>query len=137
VERCTQSVQQQGQLVGEGHGLLTGVRRCCLLLETLCQSGLAFGTGKLARRLVFRVNGRLGFAFHLMQHLKEVAKLREIIRHPQGHVARGPVASHQAQAAIGGHAKAEAMVLLKRCNMRSPGVSRALRGQLDVEDRRA
>ena len=52
--------------------------------------------GELARRIVFLVNGRLGFAFHLMPHLKEVAKLMEIIRHPQGHVARGPVAGHEA-----------------------------------------
>ncbi len=112
--------------VGEGQGLLPGVRRCGIWLETLCQSGRAGGTGNLARRIVFLVNGCLGCAFHVMQHLTAVATRREILRHPPGHVARGPVAGHQAQAAIGGHAKAAAMVRRKRFTMRAPGGSRAL-----------
>src|SRR5438445_9760992 len=72
-----------------------------------------------------------------MQHLKEVAKRVEIIRYPPGHVAPGPVAGHEAQAPIGGQAQADELVVLKRFKMRSPGVSRPIRRELDVEDRRA
>ena len=89
------------------------------------------------RRVVFFANGGIGFALQLMQHLEEVAKLVEIIRHPQGHVARGLVAGYQAKPPIRGHAKAEELVLLKRVKMGSPGVSRPIGGQLDVEDCRA
>ena len=47
-----------------------------------------------------------------------------------GNRQRGP-------APIRGQAKAEEMVVLKRCKMRSPGVSRPIRRQLNIEDRRA
>jgi len=50
----------------------------------------------------------------------------EIIRYPQGHVARGLVASDEAQAPIRGHAKADEMVLRKGFKMLSPGLSRAI-----------
>ena len=132
-----QEVEQHGELVVECHGLLTGVMRGVILVETLRQIGLAFGPGKLVRRIVFFANGGIGFALQLVQHREEVAKLVEIIRHPQGHVARGPVAGHEAQAPIGGQAQADELVVLKRFKMRSPGVSRPIRRQLDVEDRRA
>jgi len=108
-----------------------------ILLETLVKIGLAFGMGKLVRRIVCLVNGRIGFALSLMQQFEEVSKLVEIIRHPQDHVARGPVAGDEAQAPIRGHAKADELVILKCFKMRSPGLSRTVRGQLDVEDRRA
>ena len=106
VERCPQSGQQQGPVVVECPGLLTGGRRCGLLLETLVQRARACGTGKRGRRLVCLVKGRRGFAFPWMPPLAAVAKRVAIISHPQGHVARGPVAGHEAQAPIGGHAKA-------------------------------
>jgi hypothetical protein len=38
----------------------------------------------------------------------------EIIRHPQGHVARGLVAGYEAKAPIRGHAKAEELVIRQR-----------------------
>ena len=133
----TQQVEQQGELVVECHGLLTGVMRGVILVETLRQIGLAFGPGKLVRRVVFLANGGIGFALQLVQHREEVAKLVEIIRHPQGHVARGLVAGDQAKPPIRGHAQADELVLLKRCEMGAPGVSRPIGGQLDVEDCRA
>ena len=126
MSRFTKEVEQQGQLVVKCYGLLTGMRRCCILLETLCQIGGAFGMVKLVRRVVFLINGRIGFALQLMLQREEVAKLVEILHHPQGPVARGPVAGHEAQAPIRGHAKAEEMVRLKRFKMPSPGVSRAI-----------
>jgi len=49
-------------LVVECHGLLTGVMRGVILVETLCQIGLAFGAGKLVRRVVFLTDGGIGFA---------------------------------------------------------------------------
>ena len=109
MERCTQDVQQQGQVVVEGQGLRTRVMRCVLVWEPLSQRGRACGTGTRARRLVFLVHGRIGCAFQVMQHLKEGAKRMAILRHPPGHVARGPGAGPQAQTALGGHAKAAAI----------------------------
>jgi hypothetical protein len=82
--------------------------------------------GKLLRRIGFFNNGGIGFALQLMQHLEEVAKLVEIICHPQGHVARGLVAGHKAQAPIRGHAQATELVLRKRIKMCSPGLSGAI-----------
>ena len=96
MERCTPSVQQEGQLVGEGYGLFTGVMRCFLLLETLCQMGLAFGTVNLGRRIIFLANGRLGFALQWMQQRTEVSKLVAIITPPQRPVTRGVRAGHEA-----------------------------------------
>ena len=130
-------MKQYGELVVECDGLLTGVLGGVILVETLRQGGCAFGTGTLLRRLVGLVNGRIGFALSLMQHLEEVTKLMEIIRYPQGHVARGLVAGHKAQAPIRGHASAAELMLLKRFKMCSPGVSRPIGGQLNVEDRGA
>ena len=101
------------------------------------ESGLAFGPRTLWHGVVFLLNGRRGLAFPVMQYRKEVAKLVEILRHPQGHVARGPVAGPEAPAPIGGQARADELVVLKRFTMRSPGVSRPIRRQLAVEDRRA
>ena len=125
VERCTPSVPPQGQCVGAGDGGLTGVMRGVLALETLGQRGLAVGTGKQARGIGFVVNGRRGCAFHGMQHLTAVAQRLESLRPPQGHVARGPVAGHAAQTAIGGPAKTGALVRLERCTMGAPGIRRA------------
>ena len=93
-------MKQYGELVVECDGLLTGVLGGVILVETLRQGGVACGTGTLLRRLVGLVNGRIGFALSLMQHLEEVTKLLEIIRSPQGHVARGLVAGHDSLAAI-------------------------------------
>jgi hypothetical protein len=42
------------------------------------------------------------------------------------YVTRGLVASHESQASIRGHAKADEMVILKRFKMRSPSVSRPI-----------
>ena len=61
---------------------------------------LAFGVSKRPCRVVFLVHGGIGFALQLIQQLKEVLKLVEIIRHPQGHVASGLVAGHEAQAPV-------------------------------------
>jgi hypothetical protein len=97
-------VKQHGQVVVERHGLLAGVMRGVIVVQTLVQIGLACGTRKLLCGGVCLRNGRLGFAFQVMLHLKEVATLVERIRHPQGHVARGPVAGHEAQAPIGSQA---------------------------------
>ena len=98
-------MQQHGQVVVECHSLLAGVMRGVIVVQAFVEIGLAFGTRKLLHGVVFLLNGLIGLAFHLMQYLKEVAKLVEIIRHPQGHVARGPVANHEAQAPIGGQAQ--------------------------------
>src|SRR5262245_11435967 len=100
--------------------------RGVILVETLGQIGLAFGTSKLLRRVVFLTNGGIGCALPWMPPLEEVTKLVEIIRHPQGPVARGLVAGYQAQPPIRGHAKAEELVLLKRFAMGAPGVSRPI-----------
>ena len=128
---------QHGPLVVECQGLLAGVVCGFILLQTLLESGLAFGTRQLLYGGVFFANGGIGFAFQLMEHLTEVTKLVEIIRHPQGHVARSPVTGNEAQPPIRGQAKAEEMVVLKRFKMRSPGVSRPIRRQLNIDDRRA
>jgi len=101
---CTQYVQQYGQVVGECHGLLAGVMRGVIVVQALVEMRLACGTRKLLHGVVCLLNGRIGLAFHSMQDLKEVAKRVEIIRHPQGHVARGLVAGHEAQAPIRGQA---------------------------------
>ena len=61
-----------------------------------------------------------------MQQFEEVSKLVEIIRHPQDHAARGPVAGDEAQTPIRGHAKADELVILKRFEMCSPGLSRPI-----------
>jgi hypothetical protein len=66
MERFTKSLEQNGEVVVECNGWHTGVMRLCILLETLFQSGRAFGMGKLVRRIVFLTNGRLGFAFQLV-----------------------------------------------------------------------
>jgi hypothetical protein len=119
-------VEQYGQLVVECHGLLTGAMRGFMVLETLVKIGLAFGTVKLLCCVVFLVHGRIGFAFSLMQHREEGAQRVEILRPPQGHVAGGVRAGHEAQPPIRGQAKAEEMVVLKRFKMRLPGVSRTI-----------
>ena len=62
-------------MVVECHGLLTGVMRGVIRLETLGQIGLVFGTGKFVRRVVFFAHGGIGFALQLVQHLEEIAKL--------------------------------------------------------------
>ena len=98
-------MQQYGEVVVECYSLLASVMRSVIVVQTLVKIGLAFGTRKLLCGVVFLLNGRIGFTFQLLQHRKEVAKLVEIIRYPQGHVARGPVASHEAQAPIGGEAQ--------------------------------
>src|SRR2546428_7277539 len=128
MEGFTPQVEQQGELVVERHGLLTGVLGGVILLETLVKIGLAFGMGKLVRGIVCLVNGRIGFALQLMPQVEEVSKLVEIIRHPPDHVARGPVAGDEAQTPIRGHAKADELVLLTCFKMRSPGLSRTVRG---------
>ena len=120
---CTQHVEEHGALGVECPGLLTGVRRGVILVETLCQMRLACGAGKLVRCVVFLANGGLGFALPWGQHLAEVATLVAIIRHPQGHGARGLVAGDEAKAPIRGHAKAEDLVSRQRFDMCSPGVS--------------
>lgn len=104
VECVTQEVQQDGQVVVECHGLLAGVMRRVIVMQALAKIRLACGTRKLLHGLVCLLNGGIGLAFHAMQDCKEVAKLVEILRHPQGHVARGLVAGHEAQAPIGGQA---------------------------------
>ena len=71
-----------------------------ILLETFVKIGLAFGVGKRPCRLVLLVNRGLGFALQLRQHLEEVAKLVEIIRHPQGYIAGGSVAGHESRSPI-------------------------------------
>src|SRR5712691_7385229 len=88
------------ELVVECHSLLTGVMGGVILLETLLKIGLTFGTGKLVRRVVFLINGGVGFALQLMEQREEVSKLVEIIGHPQRHIARGLVAGHESQAPI-------------------------------------
>jgi len=137
VSGFTKSVEQHGQLVVTGDGLLTGVLCCCIVLETLCQIGRACGRGKLVRRVICLLNRRIGFALQLMLHFKKVAKRVEIIRHPYGHVVRGPVAGYEAPAPGRGHAQAGEMVRFQCCNMPSPGVSRAIWRQRSFEDRGA
>ena len=119
-------MKQNGQLVVECHGLLTGVMGGVIVLQTLLKIGLAFGVRKRPCRVVFLVNGRIGFALQLMQQLEEVSKLVEIIRHPQGHIAGGLVTGHESRAPIRGHAKAEELMILKRFEMCFPGLSRAI-----------
>ena len=133
----TQQVEEHGELVVECYGRLTDVMRGVILVETLCQIGLACGTSKLVRRVVFLTNGSIGFALPLLQYLDEGTKLVELIRYPQGHVARGLGAGSQAKPPIRGQAKAEALGLRKRFDMGAPGVSRPIGGQLDGEDCRA
>ena len=81
--------------------------------QTLLESGLAFGTRKLLYGGVFFANGGIGFAFQLMEHLTEVTKLVEIIRHPQGQRTQ-PSNRQRGPAPDPSQAKAEEMVVLKR-----------------------
>src|SRR2546428_7086084 len=97
--------------------------RGVILLETLCQIGLAFGTGKLVRRVVFCANGGLGFALQLVQQREAVAKLVAIIRHPPGRVTRGRVAGYQAKAPIRGRAKTAEPASINALQWAYPGVS--------------
>src|SRR5215471_603131 len=119
-------MKQHVELVEEGDGLLTGGMRAFIVLEPLLEIGLAFGTREQPHRLVFFVNGAVGLTLQLMQSFKEVAKLMEIIRDPQGQVAGSLVASHDALATIRGHAKTDAVMIVKRFEMRFPGLSRAI-----------
>src|SRR5262249_20927274 len=118
--------EQYGELVVESDSLFAGVMGRVIVLETLVQIGLAFGVSKRLCRVVFLVNGGIGFALQLMQHVEEVTKLVEIIRHPQGHVTGGLVTGYESRAPIRGHAKANEMVILKGFEMRPPCLSRAI-----------
>jgi len=106
-------------------------------LDALGPRGRACGTGKLWSGGVFLAHGPRGFARPWLQERAEIAPLVDIITPPQRPVARGVRAGHEAQAPIGGHAKAGAMGGLQRCTRRSPRCRRTIRRQLTGEDRRA
>jgi hypothetical protein len=124
-------------LVVERDRLLPGTRRGVVLVQPFLKIVLASGIGKPPGCLLCLVDGGIGCALPLIAHREEVAIRVDIIRHPQGHVAGGLVAGHDALAPVRGHAKAEARRLLKGFEMGPPGLRRAIRGQLDVEKRRA
>src|SRR5262245_41858259 len=110
------------------------MRGCVIVSQALLKIGLTFGVGKRSSGLVFLGNSRIRFALQLMQYLIEASYLVEIIRYPQGEIAGLLVPGHEARAPIGGHAQADKIVLLKRGKMRSPGLSRPISSELNVED---
>ena len=87
-------------MVVERHGLLTGAMGGVIVCQALAQIRLAFGVGKRPGCLVFLVNGGIGSALQLMQHLVEVAHLVEIIGDPQGHVTGRLVPGDESRAPI-------------------------------------
>src|SRR5215831_20252998 len=102
--------------------------RGVVLLQPFLKIALASGMSKPPGCLVCLVDGGIGFTLPLIAHLEEVAKLVEIIRHPQGHVAGGLVAGHDSLPPVRGHAKAKEMMILKVFEMGPPGLRRAIRG---------
>src|SRR5713101_7664381 len=133
-EGFAQELKQQIELIVLCHQLLTGLGRVVVLLETLVKSGRAFGTLPFVRGVVFLAKGARGFSLQLMQPIEEVAKLMEIITHPQRLLARRLIACDHSLAAIGGHAKAVETVIVKLGTMVAPGLGRTIRSQLNVED---
>src|SRR3981081_459476 len=100
------------------------------------QMGLAFGVVECVHGLVFLGNGRIGFALELAAPVKEVLKLMKPITHPARVLARRLIAGNEANATIRGHADAVEAMLPEVFKMGLPGLSRAIRGQLDFEDGR-
>ncbi len=93
-----------------------------VLLKTFVQIGLACGVIKALSRFVFLANGGLGRAFELVTAVKEVAKRMELITHPDRFWASGLRATGQANAPIGGHAKAVEVVIAEGCKgTKGPG----------------
>ncbi len=88
---------------------------------------------KRAYGFVFFGDGALGFFLPWETHLAESSNLLQVVSHPEGVRARVSGARPQAHAAIGGHAKAVAVLVLARVNMGFPRRGRAISRQLDGE----
>jgi len=121
-----QELKQKIELIVLYHRVLTGLGGVFIVLQTLVKSGLAFGLLPLLSGLVFLGNGARGFCLQLMQAVEEVAKLMEILIHPQGLLARCLIACDHALAAIGGHADAVEAVILQGSKMGLPGLCRTI-----------
>ena len=93
--------------------------RGVVLLQPLLKIALASGIGKPSLLPHFLVDGGIGLALPLIAHLEEVAKLVEIIRHPQGLSrrpgSRRPLAPSEAM-------PSQEMMLLKGFEMGPPGL---------------
>ena len=110
---------------------LTGV---FIVLKTLLQIGFAFRVGECLRCFDLLAKGCLGFSLQLMAAVKKVLKLMELVTPPEPLLPSSLGAGLQADAPVGGHAKAVKTMSPEVLKMRFPGLGRAICSQLDFED---
>src|SRR2546427_3536020 len=136
VEGVVEEMEQESELIVACDGVLTRMMGVCVVVETRVEMGLAFGVVEWVRGRVLLGHGRLGFALQWAAPVQEVPKRRKPITHPARVLARRMRASHEAPSPIGGHAEAVEAVRTEGFKMGLPGLGRALRGQLYVQDGR-
>lgn len=131
-----EQMAQAIELIVACHGVLTRMMGACIVVETLVQIGRTCGVVACLCGLVFLGNGRRGGALQWTAPVKEVLKRVQPIPHPPRVLARRVRARHEAPATIGGHTEALEAVRAEVGTMGFPGLGRALRGQLNVQDGR-
>src|SRR5215471_12312910 len=126
-------MEQEIELIVACDGVLTRVVGVFIVLETLVQSGLAFGVVEGVHGFVLLGNGPIGFALQLAAPVKEGLKLMKPITHPARVLARRVIARNEATATIGGHADAVEAMSAQVVKMGFPGLGRAIGGQLNFQ----
>jgi hypothetical protein len=137
VQGVAEQMEQEIELIVSCHGLLTRVVGAFIALEPLVQMGLAFGVVECVRGFVLLGNGCVGFALQLAAPIKEVLKFMKPITHPACVLARRVITRHETKATIGGHAEAVEAMSAQVVKMGFPGLGRAIRGELHLQNGRA
>jgi len=122
----TQQTEQQIQLIISLDRVCTSLTGWFRVLKTLVQIGVAFGVGACLRCCDLLANGCLGFSLQLMAAGKQGLTRMELVTHPAPRLPRSLGAGLQADAPVGGHAKAVKAMRPEVLQRRFPGLGRAI-----------
>lgn len=135
-EGIAEPMEQEIELIVAYDGVLTRVRGAFIVWETLVSMRLTCGVVEGLRGRVLLGHSRIGLALQWTAPVQKVLQRVAPIAHPPRVWARRVRARHEATAPIRGHPEAVEVVVAEVVTMGLPGLGRALRGPLHVQDGR-